>query len=68
MHKAIRIIRRIGNSQGIIIPKEMMNALEWDVGDNVIMKVQDGALYIEYTKAAGKSKYFPGLGFEDDDE
>jgi antitoxin component of MazEF toxin-antitoxin module len=58
MHKAVRILRRIGNSQGIIIPKEMMTALGWDVGDNVLLKVEDGELHIEYTKFNGKSRIF----------
>lgn len=65
MHKAVRILRRIGNSQGIIIPKEMMDALGWNVGDNVLMNVEDGELRIEYTRTAGKARYW---NIAEDDE
>lgn len=35
------VIRKIGNSEGVILPKELLNKLNLKAGDNVLV-VQDG--------------------------
>ena len=35
------VIRKIGNSEGVILPKELLNKLNLQAGDNVLI-VQEG--------------------------
>lgn len=35
------VIRKIGNSEGVILPKELLNKLNLQAGDNVLV-VQEG--------------------------
>ncbi len=37
MHKTLKITR-IGNSAGVILPKEMLTKLRADVGDSIIIQ------------------------------
>ena len=39
--RLVRHIRRIGNSQGIILPKETMEALGWEVDSNVTLEINE---------------------------
>lgn len=40
------VIRKIGNSEGVIIPKEMLESLGLKAGDNVVMLHDGGELRI----------------------
>lgn len=46
----VKHLRRIGNSQGVIIPKEMLEHLNWDADINVTLCSEDGRLYIDPNK------------------
>ncbi|MBX3597020.1 MAG: AbrB/MazE/SpoVT family DNA-binding domain-containing protein [Rhizobiaceae bacterium] len=35
------VVRKIGNSEGVILPKELLNAMNLKAGDSVLI-VQDG--------------------------
>lgn len=51
----VRSCQEIGNSKGVIIPKEVLAACGIDTGDKVVIK------YYEKTKEDGtKKKYFSG--------
>jgi len=40
-------IRRIGNSQGIILPKMILDAIGLGIGDLMKAKVKDGKIILE---------------------
>ena len=40
------VIRKIGNSEGVIIPKEMLESLGLKAGDNVVLLDDGGELRI----------------------
>ncbi len=60
-------IRKIGNSEGVIIPKELLDRLGLKAGDNVEIREENGSIYLlpeqtdlaEQLKAAriGMEKY-----------
>lgn len=39
-------IRKIGNSEGIIIPKEVLNRLNVKAGDQLELTSEDGAVFL----------------------
>ncbi len=40
------VIRKIGNSEGVIIPKDMLEKLGMTAGDNVVLLHENGELRI----------------------
>ena len=46
-------IRRLGNSDGIIIPKKLLEYLEWFRGEDLWIDEKDGKLTIELKNKKG---------------
>lgn len=40
-------IRKIGNSEGVIIPKEVLDRFGLKAGDSLELQAEDGALYLK---------------------
>ena len=40
-------IKKWGNSQGIIIPKYLLNSLQWQQDEKIILRIEDKKLLIE---------------------
>jgi putative addiction module antidote len=40
-------IRKIGNSEGVIIPKQMLDRLGLKAGDSLELRAEDGGLYMQ---------------------
>ena len=40
-------LQKWGNSQGIRIPKVILNEVKWDKNENIIIRVDNGKLIIE---------------------
>jgi antitoxin MazE len=47
-------IQKWGNSQGVRIPKMLLDTVEWKENEQIIIVVEDGKLVME--KASGKRK------------
>jgi putative addiction module antidote len=45
------IIRKIGNSEGVIIPKEILDQMGLEAGDTLELSMQDGELRLQPTDA-----------------
>lgn len=41
MENCVKRLRKIGNSLGVIFPKELMERLGWQTDDNIRMSVND---------------------------
>jgi len=57
------VIRKIGNSEGVIIPKEMLNELGLQAGDELEINVRDGGFLMqpsdaEFTRQLGHAQRF----------
>lgn len=44
-------IRKIGNSEGVIIPKEILDRLGLKAGDSVEIREQDGGIHLKPEQA-----------------
>lgn len=44
-------VRKIGNSEGIIIPKEVLDRLGVSAGDTLELKEEDGAVILSFDNA-----------------
>ena len=58
-------LRRIGNSTGLILPKDVLAAAELEAGDSVTLTVRDGAIEIaradtDYSEAMAAGRAFSG--------
>ena len=58
-------LQKWGNSQGIRIPKVILNEVKWDKNENIIIRVDNGKLIIE---KANKKKNIKEIfeGYEED--
>lgn len=45
-------IQKWGNSQGIRIPKYLLDSLKWSQGEKIIMRTQDNRLVVEQAPKA----------------
>jgi antitoxin MazE len=45
------VLRKMGNSSGIIIPKMMLTEIGMKPGDDVELAIEDGRLFIEVRKS-----------------
>ncbi|MEF0939232.1 AbrB/MazE/SpoVT family DNA-binding domain-containing protein [Rhizobium sp. BR 362] len=45
------VIRKIGNSEGVIIPKEVLDRMGLEAGDTLELSMQDGELRLQPTDA-----------------
>ena len=54
------VIRKMGNSSGIIIPKLMLSEIGMKPGDDVELRIENGRLVIEARKP------YPRAGWADD--
>jgi len=41
-----RRIRKSGGSAAVVIPPELLNALKWKIGDEVLIYIENGKLVI----------------------
>lgn len=58
-------LRRIGNSTGVILPKDILAAANLDVGDSVTVTVRGNSIEItrastDYTEAMAAGRAFSG--------
>ena len=58
-------LQKWGNSQGIRIPKVILNEVKWDKNENIIIRVDNGKLIIE---KANKKRNIKEIfeGYEED--
>ena len=56
-----------GNSQGIRIPKSMLDELHWSENENILIIIDKGKLVIEKTKKKEDKKIIEAL-FKENDE
>ncbi|MBB3608999.1 AbrB/MazE/SpoVT family DNA-binding domain-containing protein [Rhizobium sp. BK602] len=45
------VIRKIGNSEGVIIPREILDRMGLEAGDTLELSMQDGELRLQPTDA-----------------
>lgn len=61
----ITTIQKWGNSQGIRIPKSLLNAVHWDENEQLSLIVQDNKIIIEKTESRKNIKeLFEGFNGE----
>lgn len=49
------VIRRIGNSEGVILPKEALESMGWTSGDKIeVVRTDDGIKLVASESAFGK--------------
>ena len=59
------VIRKIGNSEGVIIPKEILERMGLEAGDTLELSMQDGELRLQHTDADFARQMEHAQGFMD---